>query len=77
MKRSVDEITGNRRMRRNRRFEWNRRLVRENRLSTDDLIWPVFLCEGKDIREPISMMPGVFRYSVDRIHEPAKEAHRR
>ena len=74
MKRSVDEITGNRRMRRNRRFEWTRRLVRENRLSTDDLIWPVFLCEGKGISEPLSAMPGVSRHSVDRIAKEAKRA---
>ncbi len=74
MKRTVDEITGGRRMRRNRRFEWNRRLVRENRLSTDDLIWPVFLCEGKGISEPLGTMPGVERHSVDRIASQAKRA---
>lgn len=74
MKRTVDEITGGRRMRRNRRFEWNRRLIRENRLSKDDLIWPVFLCEGKGVREPLDTMPGIERYSVDRIGEQAKRA---
>ncbi len=74
MKRTVDEITGGRRMRRNRRFEWNRRLVRENRLSMDDLIWPVFLCEGNSISEPLGTMPGVERHSVDRIGEQAKLA---
>ncbi len=74
MKRSVDEITGNRRMRRNRRFEWNRRLVRENRLTTDDLIWPVFLCEGKGVSEPLATLPGVSRHSVDRIGKQAKLA---
>lgn len=74
MKRSIDEITGNRRMRRNRRYEWNRRLMRESRLSTDDLIWPVFLCEGKGVKEPLEKLPGVFRYSVDRIGEQAKIA---
>ena len=74
MRRTIDEITGNRRMRRNRRFEWNRRLVRENHLSIDDLIWPVFLCEGKDIVEPLGKLPGVNRYSVDRIGEQAKIA---
>ncbi|MDJ0612161.1 MAG: porphobilinogen synthase [Rhizobiaceae bacterium] len=74
MKRSVDEITGNRRMRRNRRFEWNRRLMRENVLSTDDLIWPVFLCEGTNVEEPLEKLPGVHRYSVDRIGEQAKMA---
>jgi porphobilinogen synthase len=74
MKRTVDEITGGRRMRRNRRFEWNRRLMRENRLSTDDLIWPVFLCEGKGISEPLGTMPGVERHSVDMIGKQAKLA---
>ena len=76
MKRTVDEITNNRRMRRNRRYEWNRRLVRENALSVDDLIWPVFLCEGKDVCEPIDKLPGVNRYSVDRIGEQAKLAQK-
>ncbi|MEO1141133.1 MAG: porphobilinogen synthase [Pseudomonadota bacterium] len=75
MKRTVDEITGNRRMRRNRRFDWNRRLVRENRLSVDDLIWPVFICEGTDVVEPLNQLPGVSRYSVDRIVEQVKHAH--
>ena len=74
MKRTIDEITGNRRMRRNRRFEWNRRLVRENKLTTDDLIWPVFLCEGENKCEPIDKLPGVNRYSVDRIGEQAEIA---
>ncbi|MEM9330190.1 MAG: porphobilinogen synthase [Pseudomonadota bacterium] len=74
MKRTVDEITGNRRMRRNRRFEWNRRLVRENKLSRDDLIWPVFLCEGKAVKEPIASLPGVFRHSIDQIGEQVKYA---
>lgn len=74
MKRTVDEITGGRRMRRNRRFEWNRRLIRENRLSTDDLIWPVFLCEGKGVSEPLGTMPGIERHSVDMIAKEAKRA---
>ena len=74
MTRTVDEITGNRRMRRNRRFEWNRQLVRENQLTTQDLIWPVFICEGKGVTEPIANMPGVSRYSVDQIGAQAKRA---
>jgi len=74
MKRTVDEITMGRRMRRNRRFEWNRRLMRENRLSTDDLIWPVFLCEGKGVSEPLGTMPGVERHSVDYAAKQAKRA---
>lgn len=72
MARTIDEITGNRRMRRNRRYEWSRRLIRENRISTDDLIWPVFLSEGKGVSEPLATMPGVERHSVDRIGAQAK-----
>ena len=44
----VDAVTGGRRLRRNRRFSWTRRLVQENRLSADDLILPLFLMEGSD-----------------------------
>jgi porphobilinogen synthase len=54
------------RMRRNRKAEWSRRLVRENRLSTDDLIWPIFVTEGANHAEPIASMPGVDRVSIDR-----------
>jgi len=75
MKRSVDQITGNRRMRRNRRFEWNRRLVRENTLSTNDLIWPIFLIEGTNKTQPVSSMPGIERYSVDKAVEAAEMAY--
>ena len=55
------------RLRRNRKKDWSRRLVRENTLSTNDLIWPIFIREGKNIEEPIKTMPGVFRYSLDKI----------
>ncbi len=72
--RSVDEITANCRMRRNRRFDWSRRLVRENTLSVDDLIWPIFLSEGSGISEPLATLPGVNRYSVDMAVEAAKRA---
>jgi porphobilinogen synthase len=61
----MDEILGGRRMRRNRRTDWSRRLVRENRLAVDDLIWPIFLADGRGVSEPIASMPGVHRYSVD------------
>jgi porphobilinogen synthase len=70
----VNEITGGRRMRRNRRFDWTRRLVRENSVTTDDLIWPIFLIEGTNRREAISAMPGVERLSVDQAVEAAKRA---
>ena len=53
------------RPRRNRKSEWARRLVRENVLTTDDLIWPVFVIDGEKRTEPVASMPGVVRYSVD------------
>jgi len=55
------------RMRRNRKTDWSRRLVSESGLTTDDLIWPIFIREGRNIKEPINSMPGVFRYSLDKI----------
>ncbi|MFP8878650.1 MAG: porphobilinogen synthase [Myxococcota bacterium] len=60
------------RMRRLRRTETLRRMVRETRLSRDDLILPLFAVEGSGIREPIASMPGVFRYSVDTLVSEAK-----
>ena len=48
------------RLRRNRKTDWSRRLVRENTLSANDLIWPIFIKEGKNIKEPIKTMPGVY-----------------
>ena len=57
------------RLRRNRKNEWSRRLVQENTLSSSDLIWPIFICEGKNKKEPINSMPGVFRYSIDRLEK--------
>lgn len=72
--RSVDEITGGRRLRRMRKADWSRRLVQENRLTVDDLIWPIFLTEGEKRREPIPAMPGVFRLSVDMAVREAERA---
>jgi len=62
------------RMRRNRKNDWSRRLVRENNLSSNDLIWPIFIKEGKNIKEPIKSMPGVFRYSLDKIEKLVERA---
>ena len=62
------------RMRRNRRSSWSRRLVTENRLSVDDLIWPLFVIAGNNAREPVASMPGVERLSVDLVVEAAHEA---
>tara|TARA_Y100000590_G_scaffold464382_1_gene633684 strand:+ start:1417 stop:2406 length:990 start_codon:yes stop_codon:yes gene_type:complete len=60
------------RMRRNRKSDWCRRLIQENNLSTNDLIWPIFIRDGKNIKEPIVTMPGVYRYSLDKV-EPLVE----
>jgi len=62
------------RMRRNRRSEWARRLVREATLSTDDLIWPLFLMDGQNGRTPVSSMPGVERLTVDQAVREAERA---
>jgi porphobilinogen synthase len=65
-----------RRLRRNRAAEFSRRLVRENSLSAANLIWPVFVIEGEQKREPIASMPGVWRMTVDQLVQEAREAHR-
>ena len=57
------------RLRRNRKREWSRRLVQESTLSADDLIWPIFICEGKNVKERINSMPGIYRYSIDRLEK--------
>jgi porphobilinogen synthase len=71
---AVDILTGHRRMRRIRKADWTRRLVRENTLSVDDLIWPVFVVPGTNIIDPVTAMPGVNRMSIDKLVEAAKEA---
>ncbi len=63
------------RLRRPRRWEWSRRLVAQARLGPCDFIWPVFVCEGRNRTEPVPSMPGVVRYSVDRLAEAVAEAH--
>jgi len=55
------------RMRRMRAHDFSRRLMREVRLSSDDLIWPVFVLEGDNAVEPIASMPGVERMTIDRL----------
>jgi porphobilinogen synthase len=62
------------RLRRTRRTLWSRRLVAEHRLSTDDLIWPLFVIEGTARREAVASMPGVDRLSIDLVVEAAREA---
>src|SRR6185312_4522845 len=62
------------RMRRNRRADWARRMVREHVLTADDLIWPLFLTDGKNARIPVTSMPGVERLSVDEAVRDAQRA---
>ena len=64
----------NLRMRRNRKTDWSRRLVSESSLSTSDLIWPIFIREGKNIKEPIKSMPGVYRYTLDKVEKLIEKA---
>lgn len=61
------------RLRRLRRTEGLRRLVREHALTPDDLIYPIFVRYGENIKEPISSMPGIYRFSVDRVLEEVEE----
>lgn len=63
-----------RRMRRNRKADWSRRLVRENLLTTDDLIWPIFLMDSSEASTPVAWMPGVDRLNVDEAVRQAAEA---
>jgi porphobilinogen synthase len=62
------------RLRRNRRTDWSRRLVAEQTLSTNDLIWPVFIIEGEGRRIGVDAMPGVDRLSIDLVVKAAEEA---
>jgi porphobilinogen synthase len=62
------------RPRRNRKAEWARRMVRENVLTTDDLIWPLFVTAGHNTRTPVASMPGVDRLTVDQAVRDAERA---
>ena len=62
------------RLRRNRRHAWSRILVAESRLSSADLIWPVFVQEGRAKRTPIPSMPGVARLTIDELVKDARKA---
>ena len=53
------------RLRRNRKESWSRKLIQENTLSPNDFILPIFLIEGSNKRQPISSMPGVYRYTIN------------
>ena len=62
------------RLRRNRKKEWSRRLVQESSLSPNDLIWPIFICEGTNVKERINTMPGVYRHSIDKLEKLVESA---
>ena len=62
------------RMRRGRASPWMRAMLAEHRLHPSDLIWPLFICDGRDCEQPIGALPGVSRWSVDRLGAKAKEA---
>jgi porphobilinogen synthase len=55
------------RLRRSRKYSWSRKLLQENTLSSNDLIYPIFLIEGKNKRQPIKSMPGIYKHSIDRL----------
>jgi porphobilinogen synthase len=63
------------RLRRNRRTDWSRRLVRESQLTVDDLILPVFVIDGENTVQPVSSMPGINRLTIDRLVDLVREAH--
>ena len=70
-------ITGkfpNLRLRRSRKYAWSRRLVEENNLSSNDLILPIFLIDGKNKTQSIKTMPGVYRYTIDKLGEVVSDA---
>ena len=70
-------ITGkfpNLRLRRSRKYAWSRRLVEENSLSSNDLILPIFLIDGKNKTQSIKTMPGVYRYTIDKLGKVVSDA---
>ncbi len=70
-------ITGkypNLRLRRSRKEMWSRRLIQENDLSPNDFILPIFLIDGKNKKQVIKSMPGVYRYSIDRLSQIVDKA---
>jgi porphobilinogen synthase len=62
------------RMRRGRSSAWMRSMLAENRLHPSDFIWPLFICDGRDSEEPIASLPGVSRWSIDRLGAKARQA---
>ncbi len=74
--RTAPQLDLTRRMRRNRKSDWSRRLMRENRLTADDLIWPIFLMDRRESRWPVAHMPGVDRVNIDEAVREAEKAAR-
>ena len=64
------------RLRRNRKSSWARRLVEENNISVNDLILPIFVTEGKNKIDEIKTMPGIYRYSIDKINNIVNKANK-
>lgn len=62
------------RLRRLRQSDWSRRLMAENHLRVDDLIWPIFIIDGQQSSEPVATMPGVHRLTIDLAVDAAREA---
>ena len=62
------------RLRRNRMKDFSRRLISENNLTVNNLIWPLFVCEGEKIKDPIKSMPNVFRHSIDSLLKEVNKA---
>jgi len=62
------------RMRRGRSSAWMRSMLAENRLHPSDFIWPLFICDGRDSEEPIASLPGVSRWSIDRLGAKVRQA---
>ena len=70
-------ITGkfpNLRLRRSRKYNWSRRLIQENNLSANDFILPIFLIDGENKVQAIKTMPGVYRYTIDKLSEIVSRA---
>ena len=55
------------RLRRSRKYDWSRRLMEENNLTSNDFILPIFLIDGKNKKQSIKSMPGVYRYTLDKL----------
>ena len=64
----------NLRLRRSRKTDWSRRLIAENNLTPSDFILPIFLIDGKNKKEPIKSMPGVYRYTLDKLSHFVEKA---